>query len=549
MSFLVLPFRLLRALRRAKVPIPLLTRLSAPLDDLLTVLFQQVAAGMVVVDRSGHIVRVNDALGAMARNGVDLQPGRTVAGLFSPGKRDEAWAELTPVLAGRRQPRPFVSAMPAPDGLELTVEVVSTVLREADGAVGGLVLRLADITVQRQLEAQLVQGQKLQALGQLAGGIAHDFNNLLTAILGAADEQLLRPDALDAEAVADMLQIRRSAERGAALVRQLLAFGRQQTLQPRVVALDEVVEGLADLLHRLLGGRVDLSLDLEKPAARVRVDPTQLEQVLVNLAVNARDAMVDGGTLTLHSGHITLFRALVRGAETVPPGRYAMLEVRDTGSGIRPEVLPRIFDPFFTTKRDGGGHGLGLSTVHGIIRQSGGFLGVDSTPGHGTAFRIYLPREDDDAPITIPHPPAPEGVRAGTARPEAPGAGRRVLFVDDEHAVLELGSQALTRRGWTVLTASCGEDAVGLVPTGSEVDIVVSDVVMPGMDGPSLVRQLRARNAGLPAILASGYAEEALRGDLADVGVEFIGKPYSLKQLVTLMETVLAKQAALDGGN
>ena len=536
LTFLGLPIRWVRALQRRRAPETLLTRLSAPLDDLLTLLFQQVAAGMAIVDRTGHIVRVNDALAAMARNAVDVAPGRPAAGLFAPARRDEAWAELAPALAGRRAPRMFVSSVPGPEG-EHTVEVLATVLKEADGAVSGLVLRLSDITLQRQLETQLVQSQKLQALGQLAGGIAHDFNNLLTAILGASDEQLSR-GTLDAEAVEDMVQIRRSAERGAALVRQLLAFGRQQTLQPKVVALDEVLEGVTGLLRRLLSGRVELVLDLERPTARVRVDPTQLEQVLVNLSVNARDAMPDGGTLTLHSGHITLFRALTRGEETIPPGRYAMLEVRDNGNGIDPEVLPRIFDPFFTTKRDRGGNGLGLSTVHGIVRQSDGFLAVDSTPGQGTSIRIYLPRADDDLPLAIPHPPAPDGETPPTT--EALDKGRRVLLVDDEDAVRKLGERALSKRGWTVLAAASGDDALSIVRAGTEVDIIVSDVVMPGMDGPALVRAVRASHPGLPAILASGYAEESLRSDLSESGVHFIAKPYSLKQLAAMMETVLA---------
>ena len=559
LPLLGLPVRWIRLLRRKPVAPTLLERLSAPLDDLLALLFQEVAGGIAVVDRAGQIVRVNDALTAMARNAVDTMPGRPATGLFAPARRDEAWADLSSALSGRRTPRPFVSVMSGQEG-DLTVTVSAIPLREADGAVSGLILRVSDITAQRQLEAQLTQSQKLQALGQLAGGIAHDFNNLLTAILGAADEQLNR-GTLDGEAVQDMVQIRRSAERGAALVRQLLAFGRQQTLQPRVVSLHEIVEDMSGLLRRLLGGRVILQLDMDPSPARICVDPTQLEQVLVNLAVNARDAMQEGGTLTLHSGNITLFRPLTLGVETIPPGRYAMLEVRDTGTGIDPQILPRIFDPFFTTKRDRGGHGLGLSTVHGIVRQSGGFLGLDSTPGSGTSVRIYLPREDDNTSLAIPHPPAPRSdacpmpvapvppdVPVGPAPPDPPvrapvaAGGRRVLLVDDEAPVRQLGERALVKRGWVVLAAASAEEALALVPTGTEVDIVVSDVVMPGMDGPALVRALRALRPGLPAVLASGYAEEALRADMSGPGLHFISKPYSLKQLAALMENVMAEQ-------
>ena len=508
----------------------MLARLSGPLDDLLRLMFHDVAAGMAVVDRSGSIVRVNDALLAIARNHMDTAPGRPVIGLLCPHRQNEAWAELAPVLAGRRPPRPFVSVVSAPAG-DRTVDVATTVLREADGSVSGVVLRLSDITVQLQLEAQLAQSQKLQALGQLAGGIAHDFNNLLTAILVASDEQLGR-GTMDAAAVEDMVQIRRSAERGAALVRQLLAFGRQQTLQPQVLSLNDVITDVSTLLARLLGSRITLDLQLEQPGARVRVDPTQLEQVLINLAVNARDAMQDAGTLTLHSGHITLFRPLVRGEESIPPGRYAMFEVRDTGAGIPADILPRIFDPFFTTKRERGGNGLGLSTVHGIVRQSDGFLAVDSKLGEGTSMRVYLPRADADQPLSIPCLPSGETAAAAPA-------GRRALLVDDEDSVRRLAERALSQRGWTVLAAASGEEALALVQDGATVDIVVSDVVMPGMDGPALVRALRVRFPGMPAILASGYAEETVRQDMMRDQSRFIAKPYSMRDLSALMESCL----------
>ena len=529
LTFMALPFRWVRLLRRRRSS-TMLARLSEPLDELLQLLFHEVSAGMAVVDRSGHIVRVNDTLRAMARNEIDSAPGRPIIGVLCPQRRDEAWAELTPVLNGRRAPRPFVSVVPGPAG-DHTVDIAITALREADGSVSGLVLRLSDITVQRQLETQLAQSQKLQALGQLAGGIAHDFNNLLTAILVAADEQLGR-STLDAAAQEDMVQIRRSAQRGAALVRQLLAFGRQQTLQPQILSLNDVIQDVSTLLIRLLGSRITLDLNLEQPGAHVRVDPTQLEQVLINLAVNARDAMQEGGTLTLHSGHITLFRPLVRGEETIPPGRYAMFEVRDTGAGIPADILPRIFDPFFTTRRELGGTGLGLSTVHGIVRQSDGFLAVDSRTGEGTSMRVYLPRADPDAPLTIPVPPPVEVA--------GPGVLRRVLLVDDEEPVRKLAERALTQRGWTVMSAGSGEEALAMMAEGGEADIVVSDVVMPGMDGPALVRALRERRPGLPAILASGYAEETLRRDILRHDTLFIAKPYSLKQLAAMMDATVA---------
>ena len=318
-------------------------------------------------------------------------------------------------------------------------------------------------------------------------------------------------------------------------MRQLLAFGRQQTLQPRVLQVNEHIRELSGLLRRLLGSAVRLELDLETPGRSVRADPTQIDQVLVNLAVNARDAMPEGGELTLRSGHITLYRPLTRGAETIPPGRYVMIEVRDTGTGIPPEVMPRIFDPFFTTKRDRGGNGLGLSTVHGIIRQSDGFLAVESEPGR-TSVRMYLPRWDGQQSVSIPLVPREELPMARNS-PE-----RRVLLVDDEGPVRRLAERALSRHGWTVLSAESGEAALALLDAEpGDVAAVVTDMVMPGMDGVAFLRALHARPGmeNVPAILVSGYAEETLRRGL-DSTVIFMSKPYTLKDLAAKLDEVAA---------
>ncbi len=527
-------------------PRKLIERLAGPLDDMLQVLVQEASVGIAIVDQSGKLIRVNEALRRMVDRECDLSAGQPVQNIFCQQRHDEVWEELSPALQGRRPPRAFTTILRGKGGVsEQTVEISAVALREADESVSGAVLQLTDISAQKRLEAQLAQSQKLQAVGQLAGGIAHDFNNLLTAIIGAADEALAR-GLPGAETVEDLEQIRTSAGRGAALVRQLLAFGRQQTLQPRAVSINDAVENLTGLLRRLLGSTIRLELELEHPGRTVRVDPTQLDQVLVNLAVNARDAMAEGGQLTLRTGHITLYRALIRGEETIPPGRYVMVEVQDTGTGIPPEVLPRIFDPFFTTRRERGGSGLGLSTVHGIIRQSDGFLAVDSLLGKGTRIRIYLPRHDGDA-MAIPKLPAtkplvlaaPQSEQLVEATPaQAPG-GRTVLLVDDEDGVRRLAARALTKEGWTVLSAESGEAAMALLDEqadGAMLSAVLSDVVMPGMDGPALVRALRSRQPGLPAILASGYAEEAVRGDLAAEDIAFLPKPYTLKTMLAVVK-------------
>ncbi len=545
--------------RRAKPR--LIDRLAGKRDDpgqdgVLRLLFDDAPFGALLIDREGRVLRANATLGQMVGRDVDLSPGALAEGIFAAETREAAWGELAPLLNGRQpQPKDFYSRLEgAPAGGQavaegMVVSVSASPLREADGTVSGALLRVSDITVQRQLEAQLAQSQKLQAVGQLAGGIAHDFNNLLTAVLGAADSIESR-EGLDSEVLEDAAQIRTSAERGAALVRQLLAFGRQQTLQPRALLVNDVITSISGLLRRLLGGKLRLELDLETPGRMVSADPTQLDQVLVNLAVNARDAMQDGGVLTLRSGHVTIYQPLTRGPETIPPGRYVEIEVRDTGVGIMPEVLPRIFDPFFTTKRDRGGSGLGLSTVHGIVRQSDGFLTLESEVGRGTSVHSYLPRWDGPEGVAIPRVPRAPALSAAPFAPlksaEAPRAPERlVLLVEDEEPVRRLAERTLSRRGWTVLSAESGDAALALLD-GPVVGLlaIVTDMVMPGMDGASLVRAVRERLDApeLPAILVSGYAEETLRRDLDSTATVFLPKPYSLKALADRLEEV-TKQA------
>jgi two-component system cell cycle sensor histidine kinase/response regulator CckA len=288
-----------------------------------------------------------------------------------------------------------------------------------------------------------------------------------------------------------------------------------------------------------------LVLALEQPGRQIRADPSQFDQVLINLAVNARDAMQTGGELIVRSGHITLYRPMLLGAETVPPGRYVMIEVHDTGEGIPPEVLPRIFDPFFTTKRERGGSGLGLSTVHGIVRQSDGFLAVDSERGRGTSVRIYLPRCEGASDILIPPPP----IQAMAAAPPEVKRGW-VLLVDDEDPVRRLASRALTRAGWEVIDADSGESALEMLVNLPESPVaMVSDMVMPGMDGGTLCRAVRARInvPNLPVILVSGYVESHIQQGLDGASTRFLAKPYSLAELVATLSDMLQSKASTDG--
>ena len=388
-----------------------------------------------------------------------------------------------------------------------------------------------------RLEAQLAQTLRLQAVGQLAGGIAHDFNNLLTAMIGFCDLLLLRHRPGD-QSFADVMQIRQNANRAASLVRQLLAYSRQQTLQPRVLSLSEVLGELAHLLRRLIGANIALKLDHGRDLHPVLVDQGQLEQVVINLAVNARDAMPEGGTLTIRTQNATLTQPIPSAGETVPPGDYVRIDVADTGTGIPPEIVDRIFEPFFSTKPIGQGTGLGLSTVYGIVRQSGGYIVLDSKPGQGTTFSIFLPRHAETAGAAARRDDDEEAARDLT------GAGT-ILLVEDEDAVRLFGARALRNKGYKVIEARSGEAALDILAQDAEaIDLLITDVVMPEMDGPALVEKVRADRPDIKVLFISGYAETGFRQQARDAGtLQFLPKPFSLKQLAGKVKDMLEAQA------
>ncbi len=402
-----------------------------------------------------------------------------------------------------------------------------------DGAVTGLMLHFIDTTDQKNLEIQLAQSQKMQAMGQLAGGIAHDFNNLLTAMIGFCDLVLLRHGPGDAS-FADIMQIKQNANRAASLVRQLLAFSRRQAMLPQPLSVTDALADLSTLLRRLLGERIELEIVHGRDVGMVRVDPGQFDQVVINLAVNARDAMPGGGTLAIRTDSRTIANPMHRGAETVPAGRYTAIEISDTGIGIAPEDRSRIFEPFFSTKAVGAGTGLGLSTVYGIIRQNEGFIFVDSALGQGTTFTIYLPHFEPVTPVVAePGPPTP-------AAHELIGAGA-ILLVEDEDAVRLFAARALRNKGYTVLEATNGEGALDVLKTDEHFDLLITDVVMPGMDGATLARLVRMERPGTRIILISGYSEDVAFDGLSDQpDVHFLPKPFSLKQLALVVKKVLA---------
>jgi len=411
-----------------------------------------------------------------------------------------------------------------------------------------VLLSLVDSTEETRLKRQVAQATKMQAVGQLAGGVAHDFNNVLTAIIGTCDLMMLRHTPGDSD-YDDINQIRANSNRAAALTRQLLAFSRQQTLRPQVLQLPDVVSEVSQLLKRLLGEKIQLVVHHDRELGPVRADPQQLEQVIVNLAVNARDAIQakgDGsGKLSLATRRVTARDVRKMGSEIVPEGEYTALVIQDTGGGIPPEHLAKIFEPFFTTKQQGrggaqnamtGGTGLGLSTVYGIVKQSGGFIFADNIPATtgaraGARFSIYLPVHHGEAPAPKLAEVAPAGKWSG---------GGKVLLVEDEDMVRAVAERALVRSGYSVTACADGEEGLAAVANGGEFDIVVSDVVMPGMDGPAMAKAIRRVKPALPILFMSGYAEEQLRNDIDIANMHFLAKPFSVQQISDKVGGVLA---------
>ncbi len=402
--------------------------------------------------------------------------------------------------------------------------------RSVDLGRPGVLAVLNDATALKTLEAQFVQSQKMQAIGQLAGGIAHDFNNLLTAISGHCDLLMLRHGREDHD-YADLVQIHQNANRAASLVGQLLAFSRKQTLKPEQIDLQDVLSDLTHLLNRLLGEKVKLRMAHAPSLGPIKADKRKLEQVLMNLVVNARDAMEPGGTIRIETEQMKLAVDLQRDRAKVPAGEYAVIRVIDTGCGIPPDRLQKIFEPFFTTKRVGEGTGLGLSTAYGIVKQSGGFIFVDSIQGEGSTFHLYFPIREAEATAS----PEPQKETRRLLMKQGEGV---VLLVEDEAPVRAFASRALRMRGYTVLEAENAEEALKTLedPTLT-VDVFVTDVVMPGRDGPSWVREALITRPDVRVIFVSGYAEDCLSEGQARIpNSVFLPKPFSLTELTTTVQ-------------
>lgn len=433
---------------------------------------------------------------------------------------------ISDVMAGRVLPRlEFLRARRPEEEIFLQVSLRRVMVEGQPGLVAVLI----DATEHKTLEAQFIQSQKMQAIGQLAGGVAHDFNNLLTAISGHCDLLLLRHDRNDPD-YADLVQIHQNTNRAAYLVGQLLAFSRKQTLQPEMIDLREALADLTHLLNRLVGEKIVLTLKHEDRMQPIRADRRQFEQVMMNLVVNARDAMPMGGEIRVSTEMRVLTEPLLRDRATVPAGPYMLVHVRDEGVGITPDKLPKIFEPFFTTKRVGEGTGLGLSMVYGIVKQTGGFIFVDSVVGKGTTFTLYFPAHDD---VAVPAP-APD--LAPVALPQGKGV---VLLVEDEPPVRIFAARALRMRGYTVLEAESAEEALQMLDDPAlHVDVFVTDVIMPGMDGPSWVREALQKRPDVKVIFVSGYAEDSFaEARRRTPNAVFLPKPFSLSQLTSIVQS------------
>ena len=502
---------------------------AAPPPDDVPALLAVLPLGLALADRDGRFMFMNDAFvkaAAIGEQGDALYPSDLVIDEDKSMVSDA----VRRVGSGPARPRDLrVRLKNRPEDA-----VVLTVARAPELGAAAVVLSLKDNSEQIKLEKQIAQATKMQAVGQLAGGVAHDFNNILTAVIGYCDLMLLRHSPGDAD-FDDINQIRQNANRAANLVRQLLAFSRQQTLRLQVLQVSDVIGELSHLLKRLLGETVTLTVKHGRNLAPVRVDPGQLEQVVVNLAVNARDAMPKGGELTISTYGVSADEVKRLGHEMMPAADYVAISVKDTGTGIPLNVLPKIFEPFFTTKEVGKGTGLGLSTVYGIVKQTGGFIFADSVPGRGTTFTIYLPAHaeiaTEQAPVSRPEGDVPDLWGKGT-----------ILLVEDEAMVRAVAERALSRKGYEVLTASNGEEALEVLETRPEgVDLLISDVVMPTMDGPTLVGHARERFPNLRIIFMSGYAEEQLRREISVPGVAFLPKPFSVQELAEKVRSALSR--------
>ena len=510
-------------------------------------LFDEAPVGIALLNLHGDTTDCNRAFLKLMGLHREAVVGRPFSHHLAKEDRAEVASQLSKIVMGALPAAVLEVRLPGGGHRELVASLYASRMENHDGEITGLVLHFIDTTEQKHLEVQFAQSQKMQAVGQLAGGVAHDFNNLLTAMIGFSDLLLGRHGPED-PSFADIMQIKQNANRATNLVRQLLAFSRQQTLRPEVIDVTEALADLSNLLSRLIGETIELKMEPGRDAGLIRVDRGQFDQVIINMVVNARDAMPGGGTITIRTANVTIDVPTPRGHDVIPPGDYLQVDVMDTGVGIAQEDLDHIFEPFFSTKEVGSGTGLGLSTVYGIVHQTDGYIFVDSAPGEGTTFSLYLPLVAAEPALDV----AAEfdhkaQLAASKKRPDLTGDAAdltgvgTVLLVEDEGAVRMFGARALRNKGYKVLEAIDGESAFDVINgTDETIDLIISDVVMPGMDGHTLVQLVRQELPDVKVILMSGYAEDVLAEDIErDDTIHFLPKPFSLADLAGKVKEVM----------
>lgn len=522
------PIKILKALKAPGHPFILIKSEPCEHADHVSTSYTHAPIPTIIVTVEGKILQWNPAFQNMLGDKLPFEDSRDLIKLLHPAVRSETLTKLRRICENPHATVPFETRF---DGDFLhTTTFINALPTVKKGGVPRLVIQFIDISEQKRLERQFIQSQKMQAVGQLAGGIAHDFNNLLTAMIGFSDLLLQRYTPND-PSYTDVMQIKQNASRATNLVRQLLAFSRQQTLQPKVINITDTLSELSILLRRLLGATVELNLVHERDLWPVMVDPSQLEQVIINMAVNARDAMANGGTLSIRTSNIRITDLQPDGNDLLAKGEYILIEVADSGHGIAPEHIEHIFEPFFSTKEIGSGTGLGLSTAYGIVKQTGGNITVESKIDLGTTFKIYLPRYQGDAVV--------ESIEKETLSGDFTGR-ETIMLVEDEDAVRMFSARALREKGYNVIDVNSGDKALDILNQGQKIDLLITDVVMPKMDGPTLSKKVHHLFPNLKTIFISGYTEDTFRGSIdRSVRIHFLQKPFTLKELAAKVKTVL----------
>ena len=503
-------------------------------EERFRALVENSSDALLLIDAEGRVTYISPSSSRHLGWGSDEMLGQSIFDFLHPDDRDAMSVKLAEVLRSPGKPVTQDIRLQHADGSWRAIESIA-VNRLSDPSVEAIVVNARDITDRRKLEEQLRHAQKMEAVGQLAGGIAHDFNNLLTAILGYCN--LMRDDMPAEDPLrADLDEIHTAGERAASLTRQLLAFSRRQMLQPQVIDVNSVVQQLEKLLRRLISENVELVTALARDLLSVRVDPASIEQILVNLTVNARDAMPHGGRLTIETSNVDLDETFAIAHVPMKPARYVMLAVGDTGEGMDADTQTRVFEPFFTTKEQGKGSGLGLATVYGMVKQSGGYIWVYSEPGHGTVFKVYFPPAEQRAR-------ASEQDNAGRRSGDAMHGWETVLLVEDEDAVRALAREVLRRHGYVVLEARHGVDALRMAERHpDDIHLMITDLVMPHMGGRNLVERLAAVRPKMKVLFMSGYTDHALMHRDLTPGTAFLQKPFTPEAFVRKVRSVLDQQ-------